>query len=133
LEITQKIRERESARLVILRDYFFDEIVKIIPTAKINGSKEDRLPNNINFCIPNINAEFLVLEFDAKGIACASLSSCENLNDESVSYVVLNLPQGKECAKSSIRLSLGRGTRKGDLKIVLKVLPELVEKAKFIQ
>jgi cysteine desulfurase len=129
LEITQKIKEKESARLIILRDYFFDEITKIFPEAKINGSREERLPNNINFCIPNINAEFLVLELDARGIACASLSSCENLNDESVSYVVKSLPQGGECARSSIRLSMGRGTKIGDLKKVLKVLPELVKKA----
>jgi cysteine desulfurase len=131
LEITQKIKEKESARLTILRNYFFEEIQKIVPEVKINGSIDERLPNNINFCIPNVNAEFLVLELDAKGIACASLSSCENLNDESISYVVGSLPQGNECSRSSIRLSMGRGTTKGDLKKVLKVLPELVKKAKF--
>lgn len=131
LEIAQKIKEKESARLTILRNYFFDEIKKVIPEVKINGSREDRLPNNINFCIPNVNAEFLVLELDSKGIACASLSSCENLNNESVSHVVRSLPDGEKCARSSIRLSMGRRTRKGDLKRVLKVLPELVEKARF--
>jgi cysteine desulfurase len=131
LEITQKMREKESARLIILRDYFIEELLKIIPESKINGSREERLPNNINFCIPNVNAEFLVLELDALGIACASLSSCENLNSESISYVVASLPQGKDCARSSIRLSMGRGTSKADLKRVLKVLPELVGKAKF--
>ena len=72
-----------------------------------------------------------MLELDALGIACASLSSCENLNSESISYVVASLPQGKDCARSSIRLSMGRGTSKADLKRVLKVLPELVGKAKF--
>jgi cysteine desulfurase len=131
LEITQRMREKESKRLIELRDYFFREIFNVIPEVKINGSKNERLPNNINFCIPNINAEFLVLELDAKGIACASLSSCENLNNESVSYVVRSLPEGEKCARSSIRLSMGRGTRKGDLKAVLKLLPGLVMKAKF--
>ncbi len=131
LEITQKIKEKESVRLKILRDYFFDEILKIIPDVKINGSREERLPNNINFCIPNINAEFLVLELDSVGIACASLSSCKNLNDESTSYVVASLPEGKDCARSSIRLSMGRGTSGRHLRAVLKILPGLVSKAKF--
>lgn len=131
LEITQSIMSKESLRLTILRDYFFREILKVIPEVKINGGFEDRLPNNINFCIPNINAEFLVLELDAKGVACASLSSCHNLNSESISYVIASLPQGKECSRSSIRLSLGRFTKKSDLKFVLKVLPELVKKASF--
>jgi cysteine desulfurase len=131
LEITQKIREEESARLTPIQDYFITELLKIIPQTKINGSREDRLPNNINFCIPNVNAEFLVLLLDAKGIACASLSSCENLNSESISYVVGNLPDGEKCSRSSIRLSMGRATRKRDLKVVLKILPGLVSKAKF--
>ena len=129
LEITQDIKEKESERLCTLRDYFFDEILKIIPDVKINGSREDRLPNNINFCIPNINAEFLVLELDVKGIACASLSSCENLNDESISHVIKNLPDGDVCARSSIRLSMGRGTKRADLDAVLKLLPELIKRA----
>jgi cysteine desulfurase len=131
LEIAQEIRDKESIRLLGIRNYFFDEISKIFSDVRINGSKDERLPNNINFCIPGVNAEFLVLELDAGGIACASLSSCENLNDESVSYVVRSLPQGEKCAQSSIRLSMGRGTRKSDLKTVLKLLPSLVGKAKL--
>lgn len=131
LEIAERIKEKESLRLTVLRDYFFEEIKKIIPEIRINGSLSDRLPNNINFCIPNVNAEFLVLELDAKGISCASLSSCENLNDESISYVIKSLPQGKECARSSIRLSMGRGTSKKDLKKVIKILPDLIKKATF--
>lgn len=131
LEITQEIKEKESIRLSKIRDLFFSEILKKMPQVKINGSREDRLPNNINFCIPNVNAEFLVLELDARGVACASLSACENLNDESKSYVVQSLPQGVECSRSSIRLSMGRGTSQKDLDYVLKILPELCEKASF--
>ena len=131
LEIAQAMKEKESARLSELRDFFFSELPKVLPHAKINGSREERLPNNINFCIPNVNAEFLVLELDAKGIACASLSACENLNDESRSYVVGSLPQGDECSRSSIRLSMGRGTEKSYLKKVLALLPELCARATF--
>lgn len=131
LEIAQAMKEKESARLSELRDFFFEELPKVLPFAKINGSREERLPNNINFCIQNVNAEFLVLELDAKGVACASLSACENLNNESRSYVVGSLPQGDECSRSSIRLSLGRGTEKSHLKKVLALLPELCARATF--
>ena len=131
LEIAQSMKEKESARLSELRDFFFNELPKVLPRAKINGSKSERLPNNINFCIPHVNAEFLVLELDAKGISCASLSACENLNDESRSYVVASLPQGSECSRSSIRLSMGRYTEKKHLKKVLALLPELCARARF--
>ena len=131
LEIAKGVKEKESARLSELRDFFFTELIKVLPEASINGSKEGRLPNNINFCVRGVNAEFLVLELDACGIACASLSACENLNDESKSYVVGNLPQGGECSRSSIRLSMGRNTEKKHLKKVLELLPELCARAKF--
>lgn len=131
LEITQTMREKESARLAALQTYFFDEIKKNFSEMKINGSVSSRIPNNINICIPRVNAEFLVLEFDAKGIACASVSACKNLNDESASHVIDALPHGGECSRSSLRFSLGRNTSKSDLKKVLKLLPELVSKAHF--
>ena len=131
LKIASILREKESLRLSKIRNYFFEELKKVLPNSIVNGGLEDRLPNNINFCIPNVNAEFLVLELDSKGIACASLSACENLNDEASSYVVKSLPEREGCDKSSIRLSLGRGTTKGHLKKVLKLLPELCKLAKL--
>ncbi len=131
LDIAIKVQEKESARLKILRDSFFFELLKVLPEAIINGGIENRLPNNINFCVPGVDAEFLVLELDAQGIACAFVSACENLNDISESYVIGALPQAKECARSSIRLSLGRETSYSDLKRVLKILPALCKLARF--
>lgn len=131
LEITQKIKEKESLRLEKLRNYFFTELPKFLPQALINGSLENRLPNNINFCIPGVDTEFLVLELDARGISCAFVSACENRNDLLESYVVTSLPERETCGRSSIRLSLGRGTKKTHLQKVLKLLPELCAKAKL--
>ncbi len=50
LEITVKMREKESLRLTKLRDYAISKILKEIPNSSLNGDLENRLPNNINIC-----------------------------------------------------------------------------------
>lgn len=119
LEIAVGMREKESERLKELRDYFIDQILEKIPNASLNGSKEHRLPNNTNVCIPGINAEFEVIRLDEKGIACAYTTACKTLGDESKSYVVEAL--GKmDCAGSSLRFTFGRHTTKKDIDLTLQ-------------
>ncbi len=126
LEIAEKEREKESARLNILRDLAISKILSEIPGAVLNGDKVQRLPNNINISIPNIDAEFLVLQLDARGIQCSTKSSC--LKDESESYVIRELRGEPWRAKNSIRFSFGRSTTKSDIKYVVKELGVAVGK-----
>jgi len=126
LEIAERERAKESARLIILRDFAISEILSKIPGAILNGDQTNRLPNNINISIPDIDAEFLVLQLDTRGIQCSTKSSC--LKDESESYVIRELGGESWRAKNSIRLSLGRSTTKSDMKYVLKELIKAVGK-----
>lgn len=113
-------REGESKRLTAIRDYAFAQIKKHIPTALINGDEKERLPNNINISIPGINAEFTVLKLDAAGISCSTKSSC--VAGSEMSYVVYAMSKDKARALSTLRFTLGLGTKKGD---VLKLIKSL--------
>ncbi len=125
-EIAEKEREKESSRLTILRELAISNIISEIPGAVLNGDKIHRLSNNINISIPNIDAEFLVLQLDARGISCSTKSSC--LKDESESYVIRELGGEHWRAKNSIRLSIGRKTTKSDVEYVVKELVKAVRK-----
>jgi cysteine desulfurase len=120
----QKIREKESNRIIHLQLYFMEEVLKLFPNAILNGDLRQRLPNNVNFCFPESNAEFLVLALDAKGVAVSSTTACKSLGDNSYSYVVEALGR-PECAASSIRFSFGRDTTKNELKKVVKILEKI--------
>ncbi|MFA6338719.1 MAG: cysteine desulfurase family protein [Candidatus Paceibacterota bacterium] len=124
LEIAQNDREKESERLVKLRDYFIDKVLKHFPNASLNGDIEKRLPNNINVCFPGIDAEFTVIKLDHEGISCSSVSACKNLSDDSSSYVISAIGK-KECAISSLRFTLGRETTKKDIDICIEKLNAL--------
>ena len=58
LELASREKEDENQRLTKLRNYFIEEILKKIPRTEINGSLENRLPNNINIFFPDVNNEF---------------------------------------------------------------------------
>jgi cysteine desulfurase len=125
--IAKKEMNKEVARLTKLRDYFFMQIQKIIPDSKVNGQLDNRLPNNVNVCIPNIDAEFAVICLDENGVACSSASTCMNTSEESYSYVLERMYGDRSCAASSLRFSLGRYTTKGEIDECIKVLRKVLE------
>lgn len=128
LKIAQKTKEKESARLTKLRDFSIAKILSLSPNFSLNGDPQARLGNNINICFPGFNGEFLVFQLDAKGISVSSVTSCRNLSLDSSSYVIGAL--GKEdCAKSSLRITLGRFTKKSDVDKMIKTLASLLKSA----
>lgn len=126
LEIAVSLRETESERLKEIRDYGIDLILKTFPKASLNGSKENRLPNNINICFPGLDAEFAVISLDVNGISCSYSSSCITLKDDSSSYVVEALGR-PECKLSSLRFTLGRGSTKIELNKLIAVLKKVIK------
>jgi cysteine desulfurase len=126
LEIANKKQESESLRLTTIRDFAIDTILKTFPMARLNGSKENRLPNNINICFPGIDAEFSVISLDVAGIACSYSSSCRTLKDDSSSYVIESLGK-KECKESSLRFTLGRATTLSDITFLISTLKNIIK------
>lgn len=125
LELAVKLREKESNRLVKLRDQCIEKILEMVPQARLNGAEgESRLPNNINMCFPEIDAEFAVIQLDKFGIACSYASSCKTLSDGETSHVIDAL--GGSCGASSLRFTMGRGTTQKDIDYLLKKLPRVI-------
>jgi cysteine desulfurase len=137
----QHDKEKESLRLRILRDSFRDELVKAIPDAVFYGAwdeyhlqttnhklkTEHRLPNNLNFRIPNISSEEMILRLDAKGFAVSHKSACASQEDDG-SYVIISLGATDTEAKENIRVTLGRSTTKEDMTTLLESIIDIVKK-----
>lgn len=131
LSIAVSERERETKRLLKLRDYFIGEVLKTFPQVRLNGDARVRVANNANFSFLGINSTRLVLELDARGIAVSSKSAC--LNEEEGSYVISALRKGREYGKSSVRFTFGRKTDKKDLEYAVKILREILNNATMLQ
>jgi len=131
LEIAEREREEESARLSALRDYFIAEILKALPNAKLNGHKEKRLPNNASITVPLIEGESMLLMLDTFGIEASTGSACSS-SDLTPSHVLLAIGQDPDSAHGSLRFSFGRKTTKAELDRVLHVLPGIVNRLEHI-
>jgi len=127
LEIAFAEREAESKRLTALRDEFIVGLKTRVPKIRLNGHPTERLPNNVNVSILDIEGEALTLYLDAKGIEASTGSACTSTSLDP-SHVILATGLPYEAAHGSIRFTLGRSTTKADLDYVLEVLPSLVEK-----
>jgi cysteine desulfurase len=131
LEITEKLKEKESARLKKLQNYFITELKKKIPNVKINGSLEFRLPNNVHISIPNFDSELLLLELDARGIYASTKSACKS-HDPLASYVIMNMRGYKEGSslegEGMIRFSMGRMTTKDEITYTVNALKDILQK-----
>jgi cysteine desulfurase len=129
--IRYSVKRRELAvmKLEKLRNYFWQKIQADIPEAVLNGDLENRLPNNLNISIPNIDSEFTVLCLDEFGIVCSTRSACNH--DEDGSFVVRALGKSEDLIKSTLRFSLGEDIRKKEIDFVVKTLKSIVQKQKL--
>ncbi len=121
-----ELRDEESERLTVLRDFFFKEIVRKIPDVTIYGDMKDRLPNNINIRVPGITSDELILRLDAKGFAVSHKSACASAETDG-SYVVQALGATVEESLENVRITLGRDTTQSDLESLIVSLKAIKE------
>lgn len=130
IELADKNLENYNNKLTMLRDFYFDEITKNIPNAKINGSKEKRLPGNANVSFKNINGEQLLLELDSLGICASSGSACTSGQSEP-SHVLTAIGLEKEYIQGSLRTTFGEENTKEDVEFLIKSIIEIINRIKM--
>lgn len=108
-----------------LRDKLIDGLTKI-PHSKLNGSRDVRLPGNVNICFEGIEGESLLLLLDAKGICASSGSACTS-GSLDPSHVLLALGLPHEVAHGSLRLSLSEYNTEEEIDYIIAEVPKVVE------
>lgn len=116
----------DNTRIKKLRDQLINKVLREIPHTQLNGGKEHRLPNNINFSFSYIEGESLVLRLNAKGVAGSTGSACSSKKLEA-SHVLLAIGLDPVDAHGSLRLTLGRDNTEADVEYVSEVLPVIVD------
>ena len=132
LENIFKTREKETKRLIKLKNYFLKKLLKLSRTIldnnmEVNGDSESNLPNIINVTFPGIPSDLLVIEFSAKGIMISSKSACKSKSKEG-SYVIEALRPGSDPEIGGVRFSMGKSTTKSDIDRTIKILSAILQK-----
>lgn len=117
--------EANAVKETEVRDYLIARVEKEIPYIKVNGHRENRLPNNINICFRFIEGESLLIMLDQKGICASSGSACTS-GSLDPSHVLLAIGLPHEIAHGSLRMTLGEETTREDLDYTVDTLKEIV-------
>ena len=96
-----------------------------IPGLKIFSTGAERLPNTVQFAIPGLDGEWLVMEMDKRGIAVSSGSACHSGSGEP-SQVLLAMGAEPALAKAALRVSFGSGNTVADADACLAAVKEIV-------
>jgi cysteine desulfurase len=97
----------------------------------LNGSKENRLCNNINVTFNNIEGESIGGYLENEGICTSTGSACASHSLET-SHVLKALGLSPLQANSSIRISISKYTTEEEVNYLLSVLPRIVDKLRRI-
>ncbi|WP_296807303.1 cysteine desulfurase NifS [uncultured Methanobrevibacter sp.] len=92
-------------KLSAIRDELIEKVLTTIPEAYLNGDKENRLPNLVNFRFKAIEGESLILLLDAKGYQASTGSACSS-NKLEASPVLTALGLDPVDVHGSLRISL---------------------------
>ncbi len=126
-EIAFRDMDAEEKRIRGLRDYLESEILAKIPDTFVNGSRKNRLPNTLNISFVGVETESMLMKLDSEGISASSGSACTSGSiDPSHVLQAMNIPKNR--VRSAVRFSLGYGTEPADIDVLVKNLPQWVER-----
>lgn len=125
LELAVEMRHDESRRLQQLQRHWFKQLTIKLPTAIINGSRSQRLPNNIHITLPGTDNERLLIQLDEAGIMAAAGSAC-SASSQTPSSVLHAIGLSDVAARSSLRFTMGRGTTEAEIDHTLDTLAGLL-------
>lgn len=121
---TAYARMPDNVRIEKMRDRLISELLKI-PRSRLNGSRKERLPGNVNISFECIEGESILLLMDMAGICCSTGSACSS-NSLDPSHVLLAIGLPHEVAHGSVRITLSHGNTEEDVDYIIEKLTEIV-------
>jgi cysteine desulfurase len=98
----------------------------------LNGSKNERIPNNINFSFLGVNGEDLLIKLDENEIASSTGSACSSNKKQKASHVLKALGLLPEDITGSIRFSMGYQNTMEEMEITIIKLKEIIAELRKI-
>lgn len=129
-EAARLAKEQMEARIqkeTALRDYLVARVQEEIPYTRLNGDRQQRLPNNAHFCFRFIEGESMLILLDQAGICGSSGSACTS-GSLDPSHVLLAIGLPHEIAHGSLRLSLSEQNTKEEIDYTVDELKKIIER-----
>lgn len=125
------VSSEENKRIRKMRDELIDRVLSEVPDVTLNGSRENRLPQNANITFHYVEGESITLHLDMRGIAVSTGSACFSRSLEA-SHVITGIGGDHERAHGSVRFSLGRFNSMEDVDTIVNAVSEIVDELRDI-
>lgn len=125
VELTKDYSNNENLITEAKRNYLIKKLENINCT--LNGSRYNRLPNNVNIKLPDgINGESVIYTLDLSNIFISSGSAC-NSSAVEPSYVLKSIGLTDQEAIRSIRITLSENTSYDDIDLFVNELEKTIK------
>jgi cysteine desulfurase len=114
-----------------MRDHIIAHVLESIPDSRLTGHPEVRLHNHASFAFKDVDGNALIMMLDMEGYACSSGSACKT-GDPKPSEVLTEIGLSPDWAFGSLRVTLGSGVSPDNVESFVKILPEVVERARAL-
>lgn len=123
-ELAKSEFQQRTGKILALRSQL-ESRLKNISGLAIFAEHAPRLPNTIQFAIPGINGEMLLMQLDQHNIAVSSGSACSASSGD-ISPVLAAMAVEHSLAKGAIRVSLGKDNNEQEIDQFVSVLQSLL-------
>lgn len=126
-ELAMERLEKDAEHERKLRDRLEAGILGTCKGARVNGDRENRLPNTTNISFEFVEGEAILLMLDDVGICASTGSACASGSLEP-SHVLRAMDVPRSSLHGSIRFSLSRYNTDGDVDYVLEKIPAIIQR-----
>jgi cysteine desulfurase len=119
--------ERDAKHTKALRDQLESGILRSCPDARVNGERENRVPNTTNISFKYLEGEAILVLLDQHGI-CASTGSACTAGSAEPSHVLRAMRVPPEWLQGAVRFSLSRFNTEEEVRFVNEKMPLVVQR-----
>ncbi len=123
--------DADMERVRTLRDAFERDVLEAVPFARVIGENAPRVSNTSNISFEGLEAEAILILLSEAGVCASSGSACSSGSLEP-SHVLMAMGLEERLTHGAVRFSLSRFTRPEELKQVVRLLPELLERLRAL-
>lgn len=125
------VTDEEVQEIKKLRDRLIEKIEEEIDDVTLNGSREDRIPQNANITFHFVEGESITLHLDMRGVAVSTGSACFSKSLEA-SHVILGIGGDHERAHGSIRFTFSKFNNIEEVDKVVSAVKDVVNNLREI-